>query len=369
MVIEPRDRHIDGLTNDATPGASDHQQIAEASVLARLSSSSFFLLAPPFSPPPFSLSLSLSLFLVPPEPAIICYVRDSKLTAILASCHSYVLPFVSRPSTQSASPSRSHLVASSASRVFRIRSANVQHAARITGGKLDPPNRRAIETFIRDTKKPPINRFSIAALVFASDQRASYRDMSIMSRTRTRADTSRLAIRLAQTPRCRADDIGLFGRALILERSRVGVKFKWTADRTRSASRGLPGLVAAALFKGFGGYVGRARASWPHQSCYKARLSRRGFPIARSTPVASACRVTSRRDQRENTASVVHVDHSRSYRYQTGSQDKPYVLIRSDRAFKPRVCRLSGSKRRFSSSRPICGRGTSLVSSYRSDYR
>lgn len=29
------------------------------------------------------------------QSAIICYVRDSKLTAILASCHSYVLPFIS----------------------------------------------------------------------------------------------------------------------------------------------------------------------------------------------------------------------------------------------------------------------------------
>jgi len=84
MVIEPRDRHIDGLTNDATPGASDHQQIA--GTRARAFSSSFcprsFLLA--------LLSLSLSR-----SSAIICYVRDSKLTAILASCHSYVLPFVS----------------------------------------------------------------------------------------------------------------------------------------------------------------------------------------------------------------------------------------------------------------------------------
>jgi len=80
MVIEPRDRHIDGLTNDATPGASDHQQIVER---PRSRALLFFILL-----------LSIPL-LVLGQPAIICYVRDSKLTAILASCHSYVLPFIS----------------------------------------------------------------------------------------------------------------------------------------------------------------------------------------------------------------------------------------------------------------------------------
>lgn len=84
MVIEPRDRHIDGLTNDATPGASDHQQIVDRSRSRAPLFSSFCSLA---SSPPVPLALG--------QPAIICYVRDSKLTAILASCHSYVLPFVS----------------------------------------------------------------------------------------------------------------------------------------------------------------------------------------------------------------------------------------------------------------------------------
>ena len=92
MVIEARDRRIDDLTNDATPEASDHQRIRAR---ARLS----FL----------SLSLSLSR-LRSPRPAIICYVRDSKLTAILAFCHSYVSPGRPRVLTpgrdQPRSPSR-----------------------------------------------------------------------------------------------------------------------------------------------------------------------------------------------------------------------------------------------------------------------
>lgn len=47
------------------------------------------------SSPPIPLALG--------QPAIICYVRDSKLTAILASCHSYVLPFIS-PVRRSGAP-------------------------------------------------------------------------------------------------------------------------------------------------------------------------------------------------------------------------------------------------------------------------
>lgn len=87
MVIEARDRRIDDLTNDATPEASDHQRIRARHRI------------------PF---LSLSLFVRPsrccysaPRPAIICYVRDSKLTAILAFCHSYVSPGRPSPDTWS----------------------------------------------------------------------------------------------------------------------------------------------------------------------------------------------------------------------------------------------------------------------------
>ena len=96
MVIEPRDRHIDDLTNDATPGASDHQQILRARAGTRATE---LTIASPFSSLLFHLSLSLSpslslshsSLLLLDRPAIICYVRDSKLTAILAFCHSYVL--------------------------------------------------------------------------------------------------------------------------------------------------------------------------------------------------------------------------------------------------------------------------------------
>lgn len=83
MVIEARDRHIDDLTNDATPEASDHQRICARA-------------------PPHPLALSLSVCLASaPRPAIICYVRDSKLTAILAFCHSYVSPGRPSPDTWS----------------------------------------------------------------------------------------------------------------------------------------------------------------------------------------------------------------------------------------------------------------------------
>ena len=70
-------------------------------------------IGPPTDPcaraPFLSLSLSLSR-LRSPRPAIICYVRDSKLTAILAFCHSYVSPGRPRVLTpgrdQPRSPSR-----------------------------------------------------------------------------------------------------------------------------------------------------------------------------------------------------------------------------------------------------------------------
>ena len=98
MVIEPRDRHIDDLTNDATPGASDHQQILRARGHSRHRAHHcipILLFAAPslslFLPLSLSLSLSHSSLLLLDRPAIICYVRDSKLTAILAFCHSYVL--------------------------------------------------------------------------------------------------------------------------------------------------------------------------------------------------------------------------------------------------------------------------------------
>ena len=65
-------------------------------------------IGPPTDPCAPPHPLSLSLFVRPsrccysaPRPAIICYVRDSKLTAILAFCHSYVSPGRPSPDTWS----------------------------------------------------------------------------------------------------------------------------------------------------------------------------------------------------------------------------------------------------------------------------
>lgn len=65
MVIEPRDRHIDGLTNDATPEASDHQQIVERSrARARLLLHSASTGPPPLPPTPLALSVSPQSFVM-----------------------------------------------------------------------------------------------------------------------------------------------------------------------------------------------------------------------------------------------------------------------------------------------------------------
>lgn len=151
MVIEPRDRHIDGLTNDATPAASDHQRIVERPFSLSCARAPSLLRSLPSVLPPSprvlvlslapSRALSLSLSVSQrPGPAIICYVRDSKLTAILASCHSYVLPFVSavarserlcpRPSPPLPPPV---LVAPGRIKCGIPVSETAQHAARITG--------------------------------------------------------------------------------------------------------------------------------------------------------------------------------------------------------------------------------------------
>lgn len=108
---------------------------------------------------------------------------------------------------------------------------------------------------------------------------------------------------------------------------KLGVKFGWTADRTRSASRGLSRLVQATLFKGFGIRISRVCASWPHQSCYKARLSRRDFSIGRSTPtwarVSGSSHFASWSVAR--TRVQLSTSISWSYRYQMRSQAKPRI--------------------------------------------
>ena len=95
MVIEPRDRHIDDLTNDAMPEASDHQQISRARARSRATE---LTIASPFSSLllhlPFSLSLSLSLCLF----VVTTLARPARnhllCTWLEADCYPGILPFL-----------------------------------------------------------------------------------------------------------------------------------------------------------------------------------------------------------------------------------------------------------------------------------
>lgn len=111
MVIVPRDRRIDDLTNDAEAEASDHQEISSSFVTPWLlsgtsthaSSYTFTTIIMNSQLPLYSrvrTKYKSDTILAEPTTedslrAIICYVRDSNwLTAILASCHCYVLIIV-----------------------------------------------------------------------------------------------------------------------------------------------------------------------------------------------------------------------------------------------------------------------------------
>ena len=113
MVIEPRDRHIDGLTNDATPGALDHQQIVEH---PRSRALLFFILLLSVSPPPSRTQSARN--------HLLC-------TWLEADCYPGILPFLRpavhrqyRPSRVPPSPSRTWSL-----RVYFASDWGIQHSS------------------------------------------------------------------------------------------------------------------------------------------------------------------------------------------------------------------------------------------------